>query len=62
MATFEPTRYAKGRRNLHTFEINGEKGAISLDLETVADWDGDGRALAPVTGVVTDRETREDWR
>ncbi len=33
MATFESTRYARGRKNLNTFEINGEKGSIYFDLE-----------------------------
>jgi len=33
LATFESTRYARGRKNQHTLEINGEKGAIAFDLE-----------------------------
>jgi len=33
LATFESTRYACGRKNQNTFEINGEKGAIAFDLE-----------------------------
>ncbi len=33
IATFESTRYARGRKNQNTFEINGEKGSISFDLE-----------------------------
>jgi predicted dehydrogenase len=31
--TFESTRYARGRKNYNTFEINGENGAIFFDLE-----------------------------
>jgi predicted dehydrogenase len=31
--TFEATRYARGRKNKNSFEINGEKGAIYFDLE-----------------------------
>lgn len=33
LATFESTRYARGRKNRNTFEINGEKGSIFFDLE-----------------------------
>ncbi len=33
MGTFESTRYARGRKNYNTFEINGERGAIFFDLE-----------------------------
>ncbi len=33
LATFESTRYACGRKNQNTFEINGEKGSIAFDLE-----------------------------
>jgi predicted dehydrogenase len=33
IGTFEATRYARGRKNSNTFEINGENGAILFDLE-----------------------------
>ncbi len=33
LATFESTRYACGRKNQNTLEINGEKGSIAFDLE-----------------------------
>ncbi len=33
LATFESTRYARGRKNLNTFEVNGELGSISFNLE-----------------------------
>lgn len=33
MGTFESTRYACGRKNQNTFEINGEKGSLVFDLE-----------------------------
>jgi len=33
LATFESTRYACGRKNQHTFEINGDKGSVAFDLE-----------------------------
>jgi predicted dehydrogenase len=31
--TFEATRYARGRKNRNSFEINGEKGSLYFDLE-----------------------------
>ena len=33
LATFESTRYARGRKNQNTLEINGELGSIYFDLE-----------------------------
>lgn len=33
LATFESTRYARGRKNRNTFEINGENASIFFDLE-----------------------------
>lgn len=33
MGTFESTRYARGRKNQNTFEINGEHGSIEFNLE-----------------------------
>ena len=33
IGTFESTRYARGRKNYNTFELNGERGAIFFDLE-----------------------------
>jgi len=33
MGTFESTRYARGRKNYNTFEVNGEGGSICFDLE-----------------------------
>ncbi len=33
MGTFESSRYARGRKNSNTFELNGEKGAVRFDLE-----------------------------
>ncbi len=33
LGTFESTRYACGRKNHNTFEINGEKASIAFDLE-----------------------------
>ena len=33
LATFESTRYARGRKNQNSFEVNGEHGSIAFDLE-----------------------------
>ncbi len=33
MGTFESTRYARGRKNHNTFEVNGEVGSLCFDLE-----------------------------
>lgn len=33
MGTFESTRYARGRKNYNTFELNGADGSIFFDLE-----------------------------
>ncbi|MCS7239403.1 MAG: Gfo/Idh/MocA family oxidoreductase [Thermoguttaceae bacterium] len=33
IGTFESTRYARGRKNYNTFEVNGELGAVFFDLE-----------------------------
>ena len=31
--TFESTRYARGRKNQQTLEINGDKGSVAFDIE-----------------------------
>jgi predicted dehydrogenase len=33
IGTFEATRYARGRKNANTFEINGEYGSLAFDSE-----------------------------
>jgi predicted dehydrogenase len=33
MGTFESTRYARGRKNYNTFELNGADGSLYFDLE-----------------------------
>jgi len=33
--TFEATRYARGRKNKNSFEINGDKGSLYFDLENM---------------------------
>jgi predicted dehydrogenase len=39
LGTFESTRYACGRKNQSTFEVNGEKGSVAFDLETAHELD-----------------------
>jgi predicted dehydrogenase len=34
VGTFEASRYARGRKNSHCFEINGESGSLAFDSET----------------------------
>ena len=33
MGTFESSRYARGRKNYNTFELNGQAGSVFFDLE-----------------------------
>jgi predicted dehydrogenase len=33
LGTFESTRYARGRKNFNTFELNGADGSVFFDLE-----------------------------
>ena len=33
MGTFESTRYARGRKNFNTFELNGADGSVYFDME-----------------------------
>jgi predicted dehydrogenase len=33
MGTYESTRYARGRKNFNTFEVNGEDGSLYFNLE-----------------------------
>ena len=33
IGTFESTRYARGRKNQNTFEVNGDLGSVCFDLE-----------------------------
>jgi predicted dehydrogenase len=33
LGTFESTRYARGRKNYNTFELNGDRGSVFFDLE-----------------------------
>ncbi len=39
VGTLEATRFATGRKNLNTFEINGEHGSISFNLERLNELD-----------------------
>ncbi|MQA11482.1 MAG: gfo/Idh/MocA family oxidoreductase [Pseudonocardiaceae bacterium] len=47
VASFEATRYALGRKNAMRLEINGSRGSISFDFESMNElwfWDGDDPA------------------
>ena len=39
MGTFEATRYANGRKNANTIEINGSKGSVKFNLERLNELD-----------------------
>ncbi|WP_458355467.1 Gfo/Idh/MocA family protein [Peribacillus frigoritolerans] len=39
LGTFEATRFAGGNRNKNTFEINGEKGSVRWNMESMNDLD-----------------------
>lgn len=59
LATFESTRYARGRKNQNTFEVNGELGSIYFDLEDAHqlqyyDHRDDGHVVGWRTILVTD--------
>ena len=54
MGTFESTRYARGRKNFNTFELNGEAGSVYFDLE-------DPQYLA-VLQIRRSQDRREDRR
>ncbi len=53
MGTFESTRYARGRKNYNTFELNGEAGSLYFDLEDPQYLDY-FRYLDPATGKKVD--------
>lgn len=48
---FEATRFANGRKNANTFEVNGEFGSLAFDLEDMTRlWYFDGRDPKHVQG------------
>jgi predicted dehydrogenase len=57
LGTFEATRFAAGRKNHNTFEVNGEKGSLRFNLErmneleyyNLADGDKDGFRVIQAT-------------
>jgi len=53
MGTFESTRYARGRKNYNTFELNGEAGSLYFNLEDPQYLDY-FRYLDPATGKKVD--------
>ena len=61
LATFESTRYARGRKNQNSFELNGDKGSLFFDLEDAHqlqyyDHAGDGHVNGWRTILVTDSD------
>ncbi|WP_144926903.1 Gfo/Idh/MocA family protein [Halorubrum salsamenti] len=55
MGTFEASRFANGRKNAHTIEVNGSKGSLRFDLERLNELEvlrGDDRGFETV--LVTD--------
>ena len=38
MGTLEATRFAPGRKNSNTFEINAEHGSVRFNLENMNTW------------------------
>ena len=61
LGSFESTRYARGRKNQNTFEINGEGGSLYFDLENAHqlqyyDNRGEGRVKGWSTIFVTDSD------
>ena len=59
MGTFESTRYARGRKNYNTFEMNGADGSVFFDLED-AQWLQFFEYRPPGGGKVADHLT--GWR
>jgi len=61
LATFESTRYARGRKNQNTFEVNGELGSLYFDLEDAHqlqyyNHEDDSRVVGWRTILVTDSD------
>ena len=61
LATFESTRYARGRKNQNSFELNGDRGSLFFDLEDAHqlkyyDHAGDGHVNGWRTILVTDSD------
>lgn len=68
LGTFESTRYARGRKNQNTFEINGEKGSIAFDLEDAHvlyfydhDRDGETRGFRKIQVWDSDHPYMSHW-
>ena len=59
MGTFESTRYARGRKNYNTFELNGANGSVHFNLEDPQYLDffeyhhGCGEVAGPLDGLET---------
>jgi predicted dehydrogenase len=55
LGTFEATRYARGRKNLNSFELNGELGSVYFNMEDSQYLDYYEYADAQTGGKIDDR-------
>ncbi|MFB6268307.1 MAG: Gfo/Idh/MocA family protein [Halobacterium sp.] len=64
MGTFEASRYATGRKNGHTFEIDGSAGAVRFDLQRLNELEvkrADGRGSETVLVTDEDDPYGDNW-
>ena len=62
--TFEATRYATGRKNGHTFELDGADGAVRFDVQRLNELEvkrADGRGFETVLVTDEDDPYGEHW-
>jgi len=64
MGTFEASRYATGRKNGHTFELDGSDGAVRFDLQRLNELEvkrEDGRGFETVLVTEADDPYGDHW-
>ena len=65
IGTFEATRFAHGRKNHHSFEINGENGSIQFNLERLNElnvyWADDDPATQGFRNVLVSEPHHPYW-
>jgi predicted dehydrogenase len=64
MGTFEASRYATGRKNGHTFELDGTKGAVRFDVQRLNELEvkrPDGRGFETVLVTDEDDPYGDNW-
>ena len=62
MGTFEATRFARGRKNYNSFEINGSLGSIAFNLERMNELEYfDSRLTKRTQGYRTIQVTQPEW-